>query len=72
VIASWGAGYHSFGKFVACGGGGGSHSFSLVFLVELHEFGQVELRLLQHLCLVDEDVLEREDFGALIGDGLGD
>lgn len=72
MIATWGAGYHSCLKFVAFSGGGGSNSFGLVFLIELHEFGQVELRLLQHLSLVDEDVLEREDFGALIGDGLGD
>lgn len=72
MIATWGAGYHSFGKLVSFGGGGGSHCFSLVFLIELHEFGQVELRLLQYLCLVDKDVLEREDFRALISDGLGD
>jgi len=40
-------------------------------LIKLHEFGQIELRLLEYLGLVDEHVLEGEDFGALISDGLG-
>ena len=46
--------------------------FGLLFSVELHELGQIELGLLEHLSLVDEDVLEGEDFVALIGDLLGD
>ena len=43
-----------------------------VGLVKLHELGQIELRLLEYLDLLDKDVLEREDFGALLGDLLGD
>lgn len=39
-------------------------------LVELHEFGQIKLGLLEHLNLTDEDVLKREDLGALLGDLL--
>ena len=37
-------------------------------LVELHELGQVELGLLEDLDLLDEDVLKREDLGALFSD----
>ena len=40
-------------------------------LIELHELGQIELRLLEHLDLLDEHVLEREDLGALLSDLLG-
>jgi len=53
-------------------GGGGVGSGFLVFLVKLHELGQIELRLLENLGLVDKDVLEREDFVAFISDLLGD
>ena len=48
------------------------HHFGLVFGVKLHELGQIELGLLENLGLVDEDVLEGEDFGALVSDALGD
>lgn len=41
-------------------------------MIKFHEFSQIELRLLEHLCLVDEDVLERENFGALFSDRLRD
>ena len=41
-----------------------------VALVELHELGQIELGLLENLDLLDHDVLEREDLGALLGDLL--
>lgn len=52
--------------------GGSFRGLGLVFGVELHEFGQIELGLLEHLGLVDEDVLEGENFVALVGDLLGD
>jgi len=55
--------------FVGSGSLGG---FFLVVGVELHELGQIELGLLEHLGLVDEDVLEGVDFVALVGDLLGD
>jgi len=58
-------------QFVIGGSGSGS-GLALVFGVELHELGQIELRLLENLGLVDKDVLEREDFVAFIGDLLGD
>jgi len=51
---------------------GGSDGFSLVFGVELHELGKIELGLLEDLGLVDKDVLEGEDFVALVSDLLGD
>jgi len=44
----------------------------LVLLVQLHELGQIELGLLEDLGLVDEHVLERVVFGALLGDKLAD
>ena len=37
-----------------------------LLLIELHEFGKIELGLLKKLDLSDEDVLEREDFLALL------
>ena len=40
-------------------------------LVELHELGEIELRLLEDLDLLDEHVLKREDLGALLSDLLG-
>ena len=43
-----------------------------VGLVELHKFGKIELGLLEDLDLLDEDVLEREDLGALLSDLLSD
>jgi hypothetical protein len=58
-------------QFVS-GGSGVGNGLALVFGVKLHELGQIELRLLENLGLVDKDVLEREDFVALIGDLLGD
>lgn len=48
------------------------NGFGLVFGVELHELSQIELGLLEDLGLVDQDVLEGEDFVALVGDLLGD
>jgi hypothetical protein len=39
-------------------------------LIELHELGEIELGLLEELDLSDEDVLEREDLGALLHDLL--
>lgn len=42
-----------------------------VAAVQLHELGEIELGLLEDLDLLDEDVLEREDLGALLGDLLG-
>jgi hypothetical protein len=41
-------------------------------LIKLHEFGQIELRFLEDLSFVDEDVLEGEDFRAIVSDLLGD
>ena len=40
-------------------------------LVEFHELGEIELGLLQHLDLLDEDVFKGEDLRALLGDLLG-
>lgn len=37
-------------------------------LVELHEFGEIKLGLLEDLDLLDEDVLEWEDFLARVRD----
>ena len=58
-------------------GVGGSGVSSLddllgVALVELHELGQIELGLLEHLHLLDEHVLEGEDLGAVLRDLLDD
>ena len=39
--------------------------------VKFHELGEIELGLLENLDLLDEDVLKREDLGALLGDLLG-
>ena len=41
-------------------------------LVKLHKLGKIELGLLEDLDLLDEDVLEGEDLGALLGDLLRD
>ena len=41
-------------------------------MVKFHELCQIEFRFLEYLCLVNEDILEREDFRALFGDGLRD
>jgi len=41
---------------------------SLVLLVQLHKLGQIELGLLKDLGLVDEDVLEWVELGALVCD----
>ena len=40
-------------------------------LVELHELGEIKLGLLEDLDLLDEDVLKREDLGALLSNLLG-
>ena len=66
---------HSLGKSVRGSFSGGLSSFSWLdhlglFSVKFHELGKIELRLLENLDLLDEDVLEREDFGALLGDLL--
>jgi len=39
--------------------------------VELHQFGEIELGLLEDLHLADHDILKREDLVALLGDLLG-
>ena len=39
-------------------------------LVEFHEFGEIELGLLEELDLSDQDVLERENLAALSLDFL--
>ena len=63
----------SLGELVGGVGGGVRLDLSLgVGSVELHKLGKIELGLLEDLNLLDEDVLEREDFGALLGDLLGD
>ena len=41
-----------------------------VRLVELHKLGEIKLGLLENLDLLDKDVLERENLGALLGDQL--
>jgi len=46
----------------------GGQSFSLVFLVELHELSQIKLRLLEDFSLVHKHVLERVELGALLSD----
>ena len=43
-----------------------------VALVELHQFGEIELGFLEHLDLLDEHVLEWVDLGAVLGDLLDD
>jgi hypothetical protein len=46
-----------------------SFDFKLWFLlIELHEFGKIELRFLKKLDLSDENVLEWEDFTTLLLD----
>jgi len=53
--------------------GGSSDGLVLLALrVQLHKLGQVELRLLEHLCLVHKHVLEWVELGALLCDLLGD
>jgi len=52
-------------------GSGGLDSLGLVG-VELHKLGEIELGLLEDLDLLDDDVLEGEDLGAVLGDLLGD
>jgi len=59
-------------RSLVCLDGGGSEHLGFVLLVKLHELGQIELGLLQDLGLVDEDVLERVELGALLGDLLAD
>jgi hypothetical protein len=39
-------------------------------LVELHKLGQVKLGFLHDLDLFDEDILERENLGALFSDSF--
>jgi len=38
--------------------------------VELHKLGKIELRLLEDLDLLDENILKWEDLGAFLGDSL--
>ena len=46
-----------------------SLDFQLWFLlVEFHELGEIELRFLEELHLLDEDVLEWEDLFAFLSD----
>jgi len=51
-------------------GSGGLDSLGLVG-VEFHKLGEIELGLLEDLDLSDENVLEGEDLGAVLGDLLG-
>jgi len=54
--------------------GVGVHSLGLLVsgvLVKLHKLGEIKLGLLEDLDLLDEDVLEGEDLGAILGDLLG-
>lgn len=53
--------------------------FSLFFgdyfgslLVQLHELGEIELGLLNHLDFSDEDILDREDLATLLLNLLSD
>jgi len=46
------------------------HGLSLG-LVQLHQLGKIELGFLEDLDLLDKDVLEGEDLGAVLGDLLG-
>ena len=62
--------YHSLCSETVLGLGSLDLLFS-VRLVELHELGEIELRLLEDLDLLDEYVLKREDLGALLSDLLG-
>jgi len=73
VIATCAAGYSLVFDEVLVGLGGlGLHSLGLVLLVQLHQLRKIELGLLEDLGLVDKDVLQGENFGALISDGFGD
>ena len=47
---------------------GGTSVLSVTVTVHLHELGQVELRLLEHLDLSDKHVLKGEDSLALLLD----
>ena len=61
--------YRSFGSESVLGLG----SLDLLVsagLVELHEFGEIELGLLEDLDLLDQHVLKGEDLGALFSDLL--
>lgn len=56
-----------------CLSSSGIFCLSLLFsvgLVKFHELGEIELWLLEDFNLLDEDVLERENLGALFGDFL--
>jgi len=50
----------------------GCYYFGLLFLVKLHELGQIELGLLKDLGLMNKHVLEREELSTLLGDGTAD
>ena len=39
-------------------------------MIEFHEFGEIKLRFLEELDLLDEDILEREDLRAFFGNLL--
>ena len=62
----------SLSEGVGGSGVGGLLNLLGVALVELHELGKIELGLLEHLDLLDEDVLEWEDLRAILGDLLDD
>jgi hypothetical protein len=66
--------WNSLGECVGGGLGGGGilgldHLLG-VGLVQLHQLGKIKLGLLEDLDLLDEDVLEWENLGALLGDQL--
>ena len=49
----------------------GLSSFGLI-LIEFHKLGKIELWLLKNLDLSNDNVLEREDLGAVLSDLLVD
>jgi len=71
LLLKYGVNRSSLGDEVGLGGRG-RELLSLLFLVKLHKFGQIELGLLEDLSLVHEDVLEGVELGALLGDLLAD
>jgi len=71
TLSKWRRRDGSRGERVDSGGVNGLGLLLGVAGVELHELGEIELGLLEDLDLLDEDVLEGEDLGAVLGDLLG-
>ena len=57
-------------KFVLWGLSAGWDDPVGVGRVKLHEFGEIKLGFLKDLNLLDEDILKRENLGALLCDSL--